>query len=421
MTARERQGWVLVASLFVTLFLIFGSGYNTSSLFFPQLLKHFGWTHARTAWLTSALALSAGLSGPAIGVLLDRVEARILMIAGVLMTAAAFLIASRANSYPVMLAAYLLLGIGIAGATLLPASLIIANWFGARRGLAMGLTFAGTSLGGAAMTVVGNLAILHFGGWRAAYVTLAMPMLFIVLPLILWQVRTRPPEARGTDFRASSDALPGLELSEALRTRSFWMLSAAQFLFACVAAGAGLHLINHMLNLGYSQTEAAWIFSIAFVCASIGKLGMGAFSDRVSARVALAVNFVGSALGIGLIFGAANPAILMVFVLIFGLTLGAPLVLIPLLAAESMGLKRFGSIGGIAGIFNTLGAAVGPVAAGLIFDTFGSYYAAFDAFIVLNLIGALASLACSTLEAEQARLAKRGRRSQEILAGSQAS
>ncbi len=46
MTQRERQGWFIVASLFVTLFLVFGSGYDTGGLFFPQLLKHFGWSRA---------------------------------------------------------------------------------------------------------------------------------------------------------------------------------------------------------------------------------------------------------------------------------------------------------------------------------------------------------------------------------------
>jgi MFS family permease len=404
MTARERQGWTLVASLFVTLFLVFGSGYNTSSLFFPQLLKQFGWTHGRTASLTSVLALSAGFGGPLIGLMLDRIEARIVMMAGVVLCILAFLMASRADSFEVMLTAYIILGLGIAGSTLLPVSLIIANWFDQRRGLAMGLTFAGTSLGGAGMTLVGNFAIEHFGGWREAYVTLAAPMLVIALPLILLKVRTRPPDAAGRDFKESGDSLPGLELGEALRTRSFWMVSAAQFLFACVAAGAGLHLIHHIINLGYTPTFAARMMSLVYTFASLGKLGMGVLSDRVSARVALALNFIGIAVGISLIFGASSMAMLFGFVLIFGLTLGAPLVLIPLLAAESMGLKRFGSIGGLAGIFNTLGAAVGPIAAGAIFDVFGTYNVAFDAFIVLAVLGAAASMACLNLETEQARL-----------------
>jgi len=148
---------------------------------------------------------------------------------------------------------------------------------------------------------------------------------------------------------------------------------------------------------------------------------MGLFSDRVSARIALTVNFIGAAVGIALVFGATNRALLALFVLVFGLTLGAPLVLIPLLQADSMGLKRFGSIGGIAGIFNTLGAAVGPFGAGLIFDLSGGYYAAFDAFIVMNILGAIVTLACLNLAAEEARVARRMRASQEVLAGSHAS
>ena len=55
----------------------------------------------------------------------------------------------------------------------------------------MGLTFAGTSLGGAVMIVVANKAIA-FGGWRAGYVAMALPMLMIVAPLVLFVVRSRP-------------------------------------------------------------------------------------------------------------------------------------------------------------------------------------------------------------------------------------
>jgi MFS family permease len=410
MTAPERQRWFLVASLFVTLFLLFGGGYNTGSLFFPQLVKHFGWTHARTATLTSVLALSAGLGGPLIGMLLDRIEARIVMATGVLLTGGAFLIASRANSFPVMLFAYIILGFGIAGATLLPASLIIANWFGAQRGFAMGLTFAGTSLGGAGMTLIGAFAVDHLGGWRSAYVTLALPMLLIALPLVLWRVRSRPPEPSTPEVGKEhagpiTDSIPGLELNEALHTRSFWMLCTLNFMYGCVGAGAGLHLITYLINLGYSPKYAASMMSLTFVFASIGKLGMGIVSDRASARVTLAINFVGIAVGLSLLFGVASSAVLLLFVVVFGLMLGAPLVLIPLLAAESMGLKRFGSIGGTAGIFQTLGAAVGPVVAGQIFDLFSSYNPAFEAFIVLAIVGAVAALACLTLEVEQARLA----------------
>ncbi len=407
MTVRERQGWFIVASLFVTLFLVFGSGYDTGGLFFPQLLKYFGWSRAKLSILTGALALSSGLVGPLIGWLLDRVEARVVMVAGAAIAGAAFLMASHSNSFNPMLTAYLVLGIGIAGATLLPCSLVIANWFGAssRRGLAMGITFAGTSLGGAGMTMIGNYAIA-WGSWRTGYIALALPMLAIVIPLVVIMIRTRPPEAQKATVLQASDALAGLELGEALRSRSFWMLTAASFLFSCVASGAGLHLITYLMGLGCTVTFAASMMSLVYVGTSFGKLVMGLFADRVSARVALAVNFVVAALGMVLIFGAAHVAILIPFVMVFGFTLGAPLVLLPLLTADSLGLKRFGAIGGVSGLFNTLGAVVGPIATGQIFDLTGSYSFAFQIFFVMNVVGAAATLACLTLESEQARIAQ---------------
>jgi MFS family permease len=325
------------------------------------------------------------------------------MVAGAIMTGVAFLIASRVDSFGPLFGAYVLLGVGIGASTLLPCSLVIANWFGARRGLAMGLTFAGTSLGGAAMTMVGNFAIARGGGWRAGYVALAIPMFVIVVPLIILVVRTRPPQAEGVSVAQASDALPGFELREAFRCRSFWMIAAAQFFFAAIAAGTGLHLITYLTEVGYTPSFAAGMMSLIYLFAACGKLGMGLLADRVSARIALTFNFLAACVGMILIFGAARTAVLIPFVLVFGLSLGAPLVLVPMLVAESLGLKRFGSIGGIAGVFNTIGAFVGPVGAGKIYDLSGSYAPAFEIFVVMCILGAAVTYSCRSFESEQAR------------------
>jgi nitrate/nitrite transporter NarK len=269
----------------------------------------------------------------------------------------------------------------------------------------MGMTFAGTSFGGAVMAIVASRAIIWGGSWRVGYVTLAIPMVVVAIPLVLLVIKTRPDDAPGETFSVSerADALPGFELSEAVRTRSFWMLCAAQFLYATMAAGVGLHFIPYLIGLGYKETFAAGMLSVVFLFTTMGKLGMGFAADRVSARVALAVNFIGAAIGMFLIFGARDHVLLYPFVAIYGLTLGAPLVLIPLLTADSLGLKRFGAIGGVAGIFNTAGAFVGPMMLGRIFDVSGSYSSAFVICIVLCGLGMVATLACLPFESEQAR------------------
>src|SRR2546427_883283 len=82
MTGCERRAWLVVGSLFTTLFLVFGSSYNTAGVFFTPLLDHFGWTRAQLSLLQTTLALAAGLVVPLVGWLLDRLEARVVIVAG---------------------------------------------------------------------------------------------------------------------------------------------------------------------------------------------------------------------------------------------------------------------------------------------------------------------------------------------------
>ncbi len=408
MTKQERQGWIIVSSLFVTLLLVFGGGYNTFGIFFTPLLKQFKWSHAEVSTMQAALSLAAGLSAPIVGWLLDRIEARVVMIAGAICSGLALIAASQAHSYEWLLGCYLLLGIGIGGATLLPCALVVANWFEARRGIAMGVAFAGTSLGGMVMTIVAGYVIAH-SGWRVGYLAMGIPMIVIVIPAVFFLVRTRPQSEQGESIHTSAaeqaKSLPGLEVNAALRTRSFWLIGAAQFCFAFAAAGALVHLVPYLIGIGYAATMAALVMSLVFGLTSLGKLVMGTFADRVSGRTALAVNFVIGAVGFLLVLDARSTPALIAFVLLFGLTLGAPLVLVPMLITESLGLRRFGTLAGLTGIAQTLGAAIGPVVAGRLYDLTRNYAHAFLLFVAMLIVGAVASYGCRSLASEHAEAA----------------
>ncbi|HYL60718.1 MAG TPA: MFS transporter [Candidatus Acidoferrales bacterium] len=406
MSNTERRGWIIVASLFVTLFLVFGGGFDTAGVFFTPLLKHFGWRRAQLSTLAGAASIAAGASAPFIGWLLDRIEARIVIVAGAVTTALAFFAASRADSFAAMLAAYVVMGVGATASTTMPCSIVIANWFGARRGIALGVALAGTSLGGTGMTIVANYVVARHG-WRGGYVAMAVPMLVIVVPLIILTVRSRPPDSAPAS--AASDAprieLPGLEIRDAVRCRSFWMISIADFMFAAVGGGAVLHLISYLIGIGYSASFAAGMMSLVFLFTSVGKLAMGLFADRVSARIALALDFTLAGVGIALALGAHNRICLAAFVAVFGLTLGAPLVLVPMVMADSMGLRRLGSVMGLSAIFATIGGALGPVLAGRIFDVSGSYAVALEMFALMSVVAGGGAFMCLPLEVEQSRRA----------------
>jgi MFS family permease len=306
-----------------------------------------------------------------------------------------------------MMAAYLILGVGISAGTVLPGSLVLANWFTERRGLAMGIALSGSTVGGSVKTLVAG-HVFQVAGWRTAYLMLGLPMILVVVPLVALVVRSRPPGTVKMTVAQSAELLEGFETGEALRTRSFWMIVLANFCFAVTATGSLIHMAAYLEGIGYRTAAAALVISVIFAFAALGKVVMGFVADRLSARIALVICFVTQAAGLAIVFGAARIGLLLIFVPIYGMAIAAPLMLLPLVTAESLGIKRYGSLSGLAGLAQTFGAMVGPIVAGHIFDVTRSYTTAFDLCIALMVAGALISYCCRPY------LFERGRMIQEI-------
>jgi MFS family permease len=305
-----------------------------------------------------------------------------------------------------MLFAYVLLGVGIAAGTLAPASFVVANWFGdRRRGIALGIVMTGTTVGAMVMTQVASHAITH-SGWRAAYILLGAPMIILAIPAILATVRSRPPGAAKLTVAQAGDLLEGFETAAAIRTRSFWLITYAYFAYFFGATGVVFHLIAALIDFGYKAQNGAWVLTACFGFASLGKITLGMLADRTSGRVAMAVNFGGQALGVLAAHYLIHIPFLLLFIISFGMTQGAPIALAPVMIAESLGLKRYGSILGLVSIAGTVGAALGPVTAGWIHDLTSSYARAYELFLVTNILAIIAALSCRAYKTEQAGAAR---------------
>src|SRR5208282_6233580 len=264
------------------------------------------------------------------------------------------------------------------------------------------------------MTIVANYAIQR-GGWRVGYATLAMPIMFVVVPLIFFFVRTRNAgetvgaiEARkealpGAQSVAPAIDLPGLEVSQATRTRSFWLICLAQLLGG-LTIGMGPHFVAYLTGIGYTPTFAATVVSLFFVMTTVGTLLGGPLADRFSARWGMVTTYILSSLGMLGLMAASHPIALGLNVLAGGFAAGAMAVLMPLVMIESLGLRRLGSMLGFTGIFFTFGAAVGPIATGRIFDANGSYRIAIASFFAMVLVCAVAIFGCRPLDREPGRV-----------------
>jgi OFA family oxalate/formate antiporter-like MFS transporter len=91
--------------------------------------------------------------------------------------------------------------------------------------------------------------------------------------------------------------------------------------------------------------------------------------------------------------------VVVVFAALYGFACGAPLVLNPLLTSGYLGMKNFGALYGVLNIMGTVGGAVGPVGAGIYFDSQGSYLPVFYLFMAVMLVAAMVSVTMRPLEA----------------------
>ncbi len=396
MTEKDRKKSLLLVVLFVSNFFVIGSSSSITGVFVTPLVKDFGWSRTRVSALTTLLALTGALAGPVAGRLLDSLAAQKVMAAGVAITAVALLLAGQAASFRTMATAHVMMGVGTAASTMIPVALVTSNWFGARRGVALGIAMSGMSLGSSAMTSVASY-LITVSGWRMAYTILAFPLLVLVIPILLLVVRTRPTREKSHSSPATSSA-PGLERRAALRARSFWLIGMTYFLYLTGVGLGVVHFVPNLIGMGMSARRAAAIFSVAMFVSTLGKPVMGIMADRLNARIATAIALLSLTCAFLLLTQTSHTAILIPLVIFYGIGVGAPVALVPMLMALSFGLKNFGSLAGLIGIFGMLGTGTGPMIAGRIFDVTGAYTAAFILISALLFVGALLPFGCRPFE-----------------------
>ncbi len=186
----------------------------------------------------SAMSLAIGLSTPVAGWFVDRIGARVVIAIGTAIAGAGMLIGSQANSFFALTAAYALFGAGCGGASLVSASYVVANWFGGKRGIAMGVMMMGTSIGAAlAAPLVSH--VVGIAGWRWGLTMLGSGLLVIALPLAALFLRMpvdHHAPVPGSRPAGGDRGHSGVEVGAALRLPSFWFYCL--ILFLAFAAGS---------------------------------------------------------------------------------------------------------------------------------------------------------------------------------------
>ena len=209
-----------------------------------------------------------------------------------------------------------------------------------------------------------------------------------------------PHGAHGGDL-----SQPGLEVGVALRERSFWLIAASYLVYALGATALIVHLVPYLIGIGLAAERAALVLSIMLAFNVIGKPALGALADRFGIRLIYGLNLVAVGLGFLFLLSARHPAMLALFVLVYGLSCGAPIGLMPTILADAVGLRRFGTLIGLLVTLGVIGSAAGPIVAGIVFDRTGSYVGFFYLLTVALLIAGFLPAGCILFREREAAAA----------------
>jgi MFS family permease len=320
---------------------------------------------------------------PVVGYLIDRFGAkRIVIPATVLVGLVAILAKAIGPSLWQFYIFYAVLGMLGPAAGPLPYSAIVARWFDRHRGLALGLMSFGSSLAAIAYPPIAQRLITQ-GGWRSAYATLGVGILFApILFLILFLKEDPRREGLVPDGDATAHANvlagakpAGLEWREIWRSGTFRLLITIFFLAGCSAHACVLHLAPLLGDRGFSPQAAANAVSIIGVAMLLGRSGSGYFLDRFFAPHVCVALFGQCTIGIAILAAGASGALAIVAAFMVGIAFGAEVEVIAFLVSRYFGLRSFGVAFGFGFSSFVLAGAIGTYIMGAGFDRTHSYTA----------------------------------------------
>jgi MFS family permease len=385
---------MVLAVVWVNLAIAFGL-YFSFPIFFVALLEEFGWSRGATAGAFSISSIVQGLLSPVIGILVDRVGPRRVILGGTVLLGGACLLASRITSlWSLYLVTGVLAAAGVCAVGWVPSGALIARWFSNRQGSVMGLAFSGMGVG---VLVIGPLAqwVIAARGWRTAYLVLGLGTLAVLVPLAWLGVREAPPVAMPARGRVVvHDLGPGAasrEVRAALRTRPFWALFFAYLCTPLTVFPIVTHQVAFAVDQGFPRLFVAGIFGVTGLMSTVGRVLFGMAADRIGRPASATLSYACTALGTLCLLGLAtwrDPALLYGYALLFGLGFGARGPIIIAMASELFQGRRFGVIYGILSVGSGLGGGLGPWFGGVMHDLTGSYRLVFLIAVGFCVMGA---------------------------------
>jgi MFS family permease len=368
--------------------------FYTHGVFVSAISADMPWSRGQVQLGVTIMILMAVITAPAIGLIIDKFGARRVALASIpiygITLASLSLTTSMIWSYYLLWACMAILAAGTLPITW---TRVVNAWFDDYRGIALGITLAGTGIAATFAPAYVAWLIEEFG-WRSAYAVLAATITSISLPGV-YLLFKEPPSTPDADAEFDTSNIGtvatdnGITLRRAVRGYRFWALGGALFFVAAGISGLITNLVPLLMDKGLTAAVAAGYAGLIGISVIAGRLLAGYLVDHFWAPMVAAIFLSAPCVAALILAGpGAIPVLIGMSAMIVGLAAGAELDLLAFLTSRYFGLAHYGAIYGGQYVFFSVGAGLAPVAFGRAYDVFGNYENVLIIVAVMSVIGA---------------------------------
>lgn len=360
--------WVIVAAGAFMGCIAIGSIFSLP-VFLQPMSAATGWSRTSISLAMTFDFVTMGVASFGWGMMLDRFGPRPVLLAGSSILGLGLVLASRASSVEAFQLLYGgLVGAG-GGAIFAPLMATVTGWFDRNRSLAVSLVSAG--MGVAPMTVAPVAArLVSTYDWRFSQLLIGLAVWMLLLPAAFLVRRAPARVANGVGADAPERQMT---VRAALTSPQFVVLAFTYFLCCATHSGPLFHTVSYAIACGLPVAAAVSIYSVEGLAGLAGRLVFGLLGDRFGAKRTFVSGLLVQAVAAGCYMFARERSEFYSVAVVFGFAYAGVMPLYAVLMRENFPLSIIGTVIGAGSMASSLGMALGPLAGGVIFDTYGTY------------------------------------------------
>ncbi|MDC0544308.1 MFS transporter, partial [Alphaproteobacteria bacterium] len=361
-------GWIIVGIANIGIFSSGPGQSHTFSVFVEPISQDLQLSSASIASAYGLATLIAAFLLPYMGKLIDRYGARFSLIIISIILGISCIFFGAASNFLMLTVGFGFLRFFGQGSLMLGCANLVSQWFDSKRGFAMSLMALGFGMSMAVHPPLSQLLIDEYG-WKYAWIILGVSTWIIMVPalfILAWNnpenIGLKPDGEKKTKLTKDEvQVIEGLNLKEALKENSFYILAAMWFGMAMLVTTLHFYQVTILTNQGISTEYAASLFTISAVAMVVFMPLVGKFFDNFPTKYVLATGLLINSISLISITYSNNDAYSLFYAISFGINNAFSMTMFGYIWPRYFGRKHLGSIQGTGQMIGVIGASLGPL------------------------------------------------------------